>query len=761
MKNINKYFLCILALLLIGGLIFFGINFQKKATNESFFQQKKRNSESWKREYQKIKDCNIFELDNKLKEQIRTEEEKRKQLIIKIKNYKKRLNEIDTKWEEEYNKYSKMLEQISQGKVLDKWDNLNNLSQVTGTYTDFMKSGRSIIKKAKKDEAYYQDGKVKPDLKKIAEDLEGEIRRDIGRKEFRIKTQRDIELKILSLEQYYINKHIESLREQLSKIGKESILSKKLLNSIYFDESGNNVIVDLSKMKLYLEAGANPNWLPEEYGGKISVFRILVGRANMAEADQHPESVTAVKLMLDYGAKLGKNDGGILYSPISSGNYEVVKMLLENGANAVLFPEGANIGSNITPIELASENGHRDIVELLVKHGAIKPDKKIIKQIKFIDRALDGTLKELENSFVKGVDINGENNQGNTALVNACSYFRVGENEYNKIKYLIRHGADVNKTAIPGLMGHERISPLNQCIVSTSITLKSKNQGSYYAKKLLELLIKSGVLVNEKDVKGRTSLHVAAIKDNLLAAKLLIKNKANINMRDRAKKTPIDYAKSDKMKALLVKYGAKESTYIPLSEKALFIYSFLEAQKYYEDSSSIIGLEKAPIMKNQTYSHAEAMDTYAFERLEKMKRYYSKMLAEIRPYANSKNEEIKMIAKTIINDFERLLEINKRAQLTTYNNHRDIFMPDRISYGEYLEQVKSVWGKHSSSNMKYDEMLSNLIFDKNGGYLIELTTAERDGLLKEIKELKNKHGYKMIFPFLSQLLESKHGFLDQ
>jgi ankyrin repeat protein len=73
---------------------------------------------------------------------------------------------------------------------------------------------------------------------------------------------------------------------------------------------------------------------------------------------------------------------------------------------------------------------------------------------------------------------------------------------------------------------------------------------------LAELLISAGADVNIKDYDGRLPLHWAAYRDNIALAKLLISAGADVDSKDNGGKSPFAYAYSEEMKALLKKHGA-------------------------------------------------------------------------------------------------------------------------------------------------------------------------------------------------------------
>jgi ankyrin repeat protein len=75
--------------------------------------------------------------------------------------------------------------------------------------------------------------------------------------------------------------------------------------------------------------------------------------------------------------------------------------------------------------------------------------------------------------------------------------------------------------------------------------------------RILELLIKKGINVNEGDYDKRTPLHVASAGNQIEAVKLLLEHGADINPFDRWGSTPLNDADNKDIEALLLSKGAK------------------------------------------------------------------------------------------------------------------------------------------------------------------------------------------------------------
>jgi len=232
-------------------------------------------------------------------------------------------------------------------------------------------------------------------------------------------------------------------------------------------------------------------------------------------------------------------------------NPEVVKLLLENGANPYLKNDAGQ-----TPVVLALEYPESLKVYLetgvnpnlansknqTLLHSAIMKNNleaaKLLKQYKADTNYIDefgrspifyaqtsDALKFLMSNHAK-TDIQDKN--GQTPL-----HLNVINKNLSLTKYLLANNAN------PNIKDNKGLSPLG------------------YAKtlKTMQLLLEKGANPDVITPKGSTLLHNLTITDNLQGVYLLLNSKANPNIPDAAGNIPLDYAKSQKIYTLLLGYG--------------------------------------------------------------------------------------------------------------------------------------------------------------------------------------------------------------
>ena len=220
------------------------------------------------------------------------------------------------------------------------------------------------------------------------------------------------------------------------------------------------------------------------------------------------KDINRVRTLLDAGANvnaLAKNILGIenispLYYAVNEGDTEIIKLLLDKGADANFNPP---IGGG-TPLMVAAQRDETEIVRLLLTYGA---------DIKVMDK-----------------------NLGHTALTIAAAVGHI-----KTVKLLLDHGAPVDEQSDTGA------TPL-QLAVATS-------NGD-----LVRLLLDQHADVNHRDKYGRTPLMSATCPECLPEiARLLLARGADVNARDVQGKTAFYYAQAQanqKVITVLVKAGA-------------------------------------------------------------------------------------------------------------------------------------------------------------------------------------------------------------
>lgn len=212
--------------------------------------------------------------------------------------------------------------------------------------------------------------------------------------------------------------------------------------------------------------------------------------------------------------------------------YETIQEAAEKGDLADVerhLKRGANVNdknyeqrytSGLTALHLAAGNGHKEVVELLIRKGAV------------VNAKAEDDIMPLHWAVVKGFnDVRGDHK--------------------GVIELLITKGADVNARteANRGDAG----TPLH-------FALHTKRMD----KEVIALLIAKGADVNAKDASGKTPLHWATSSGDEEVIEFLILKGANVNAEDDRGATPLDRISGIKdyesIVELLKKHGARGKT---------------------------------------------------------------------------------------------------------------------------------------------------------------------------------------------------------
>jgi len=233
------------------------------------------------------------------------------------------------------------------------------------------------------------------------------------------------------------------------------------------------------------------------------------------------------------GLLLGVQPDSRLVLAASKGDVTQVEALLKAGAN----PNSRDRDGN-TALLYAAVNGHRDIAELLIAHGADINAREIFHNRSALILALSEKHEDVGELLVAhGAAINASDQQGATPLFYAAE----GDMEM-MVELLVARGADVNATLTDGAtpLGAATNKYMAEFLIAHGADVKDSKAILGAAgrghKDVVEALIAHGADVNARNKDGYTALHNAANEE---VTTLLIAHGADVNVKDSAGGPPL------------------------------------------------------------------------------------------------------------------------------------------------------------------------------------------------------------------------------
>jgi hypothetical protein len=161
-------------------------------------------------------------------------------------------------------------------------------------------------------------------------------------------------------------------------------------------------------------------------------------------------------------------------------------------------------------------------------------------------------ISQVKNLLDEGLDVNGKNKNGWSALMIAAS-----QGNIEMLKLLIEKGAAVDEKNAQGqtpliFAAHWGHADVVRLLIQQGVNVNLQMNDGWTAlidsismehTEVAKILIKSGADMNVKGKNGWTALMAAAHNNNLEIVNLMVENEADVNARDNMNRTALDAAK--------------------------------------------------------------------------------------------------------------------------------------------------------------------------------------------------------------------------
>jgi len=244
----------------------------------------------------------------------------------------------------------------------------------------------------------------------------------------------------------------------------------------------------------------------------------------------------------------------LLHIAAYKGYKEIVATLLDYARSInYLWVNAEENVFNDTPLHKASINGHADIVELLLKHGAHVDATSWYGSTPLHYAAYNGHANVVKLLLESCADPSVENNIGKTPadLARERGHIEIA-NMIENVKELFETLKKGDTSKAEKLLANLRVPNARD---RNGISLL--HWATFIGHPgIVRFLIEKGADVNIKDWSGKTPLHYAAKIGDTIIAKLLLEKGADINAKDNRNCTPLHYAANVEVARLLIEKGA-------------------------------------------------------------------------------------------------------------------------------------------------------------------------------------------------------------
>ncbi len=358
---------------------------------------------------------------------------------------------------------------------------------------------------------------------------------------------------------------INKTRELLKKAGGLADISSQLIHAVQNDQvqrvneliekgAGRIIRFNLTKSLIGLAKSEAMKKLIHKAGGKSKLDHLLYNTINVKDIQMFIKQGADVNSV--FYSIIHYTQASRIHSAARSENLKLVKALVNNGANINAMSKGDVLHGG-TPLHwaiynygISRDNLHKaSVVQFLLMKGA-----------NFKARLTGGRYQGATPLHLAMV---------NMSTIRRSEKIMKFKQGYKVIQSLIKHGADIHAQIKDGPYKGE--TPLHWAMNKglTSVVRLLINQGAklnapnhygmrplfwalnagYY--KLAKRMIQKGANVRIRNKYRQTLLHLAVACRQTKIVKLLIQKGAKINVRDKSGKSPVDYAKSDGIRAIL------------------------------------------------------------------------------------------------------------------------------------------------------------------------------------------------------------------
>ena len=242
------------------------------------------------------------------------------------------------------------------------------------------------------------------------------------------------------------------------------------------------------------------------------------------------------------------------------GDYDKVKMLIDmdTDINSHSYDDGKNAfhlvskGSLFKRSNLTEINSRIKCLELLLDRGVDINGKDFYGKTALQFASWDGNKDVVEFLLNRGANINDKDNQGQSALILASSH-----GNKDVVELLLNRGANINEKDNQG----------------RSAILFASSHGY---KDVVEMLLDRGANIHDKDNSGRSVLMWAVEGNEIELVKLFLSRGVNINEKDNMGRTIIYYIRTDHTKYKNI-FKRWEITMGIVAMQDLMVYKYIDA----------------------------------------------------------------------------------------------------------------------------------------------------------------------------------------